>query len=129
MDTLSHEVQARDALAQQHCVAWRTGEQPVAGKQLLELHRLVPEWHVIEHAGLTHLQRTFAFDTFSEALSFTDKVGGLAQAEEHFPSVVTEWGRVQISWWTHPLRNLHRNDFIMAAKTDKLYTHAPVVSR
>lgn len=127
MDTLSHDMQARDALAQQHCAAWRTSEGPVAGKQLVELHRLVPDWHVIEHGGLTHLQRAFIFDTFAEALTFTNKVAGLAHAEEHYPSMVTEWGRVQVSWWTRPLRGLHRNDFIMAAKTDQLYHHVPTI--
>ena len=127
MDTLSHDAQARDTLAQQHCDPWRTGELPIAGKRLLELHRLVPDWHVIEHAGLTHLQRTYTFDTFAEALAFTDKVGRLAHAEEHFPTIVTEWGKVRVSWWTRPINGLHRNDFIMALKTDRLYQRAPVI--
>lgn len=128
MDTLSPEAQARDTLAQQRCIPWRTGERPVAGKPLLEMHRLVPDWHIIEHAGLTHLQRVFTFNTFAEALAFTDAVGRLAQAEEHFPAIVTEWGKVRVSWWTRPLNGLHRNDFIMAAKTDALYSRALVLS-
>ena len=54
-------------------------------------------------------------------LDFTNSVGSLAEAEGHHPRIVTEWGRVGVTWWTHKIRNLHRNDFIMAAKTDKLY--------
>lgn len=128
MDTLSPDAQARDALVQRHCAPWRRGELPVIGKHLLDLHRLVPEWHVIEHAGLTHLQRMYTFDTFAEALAFTERVGRLAQAEEHFPAIVTEWGKVRVSWWTRPISGLHRNDFIMAAKTDRLYQRTPVVA-
>lgn len=128
MDTLSRGTHPGDGLAQQHCVPWRTGEPPLTGQHLVELHRLVPDWHVIEHAGLTHLHRAFTFDTFAEALAFTEKVGKLAQLEEHYPSLVTEWGRVQVSWWTRPLRGLHRNDFVMAAKTDRLYSRSPVVA-
>jgi len=54
-------------------------------------------------------------------LEFTNKVGELAEKEGHHPALLTEWGRTTVTWWTHKIKGLHRNDFIMAAKTDELY--------
>ena len=48
------------------------------------------------------------------------RVGALAESEGHHPALLTEWGRTTVTWWTHKIRGLHRNDFIMAAKTDSL---------
>lgn len=118
-----------DTLAEMHCTMWHSGEQEVSGSQLLELHRVVPDWHIIEHEGMRSLRRVFTFSTFGEALAFTEKVGWLAQEEGHHPAILTEWGRVQVSWWTHALKGLHRNDFIMAAKTDALYLRSGVTVR
>ncbi len=67
------------------------------------------------------LRRLFHFDTFAQALEFTTKVGELAEEEGHHPALLTEWGRATVMWWTHKIKGLHRNDFIMAAKTDALY--------
>jgi 4a-hydroxytetrahydrobiopterin dehydratase len=61
------------------------------------------------------------YKNFVEALHFTNKVGELAETEGHHPSLLTEWGKVTVTWWTHKINGLHRNDFIMAAKTDELY--------
>ena len=61
-----------------------------------------------------------AVDDFAQALEFTKKVGELAEEDAHHPALLTEWGRTTVTWWTHKIKGLHRNDFIMAAKTDKL---------
>ena len=79
-----------------------------------------PEWDVIEMEGVKRLQRQFKVKDFAQALAFTDQVGALAEAEDHHPAILTEWGRVTVTWWTHKIKGLHRNDFIMAAKTDEL---------
>lgn len=71
--------------------------------------------------GISHLERTFRFKNFAQALAFTNRVGELAESEGHHPLLQTEWGKVKVSWWTHVIRDLHQNDFIMAAKTDILY--------
>jgi 4a-hydroxytetrahydrobiopterin dehydratase len=112
-------------LAEDHCAELHAADGVLHGRQLLELHRMVPEWHIVERDGFGCLQRTFHFPTFAEALAFTDRVGQLSQAEGHHPRLVTEWGRVTVSWWTHSLKGVHRNDFIMAAKTDRLFTPPP----
>jgi 4a-hydroxytetrahydrobiopterin dehydratase len=66
------------------------------------------------------LSRTFIWRNFAEALAFTNRVGTLAEAEGHHPLLITEWGKVTVQWWTHKIKGLHRNDLIMAAKTDAL---------
>ena len=60
------------------------------------------------------------FPDFKTALEFTNRVGEAADEEGHHPALLTEWGKVKVSWWTHAIAGLHRNDFIMAAKTDQI---------
>ena len=70
---------------------------------------------------MDHLERVFQFPDFAQALAFTNRVGALAEEEGHHPALLTEWGKVTVAWWTHAIGGLHRNDFIMAAKTDQIY--------
>lgn len=77
----------------------------------------LPSWTVV-HDGIDKLERIFSFETFAQALSFTNEVGAAAETQGHHPKLITEWGRVTVSWWTHFLGGLHKNDFIMAARTD-----------
>ncbi|MBI3455667.1 MAG: 4a-hydroxytetrahydrobiopterin dehydratase [Candidatus Rokubacteria bacterium] len=107
-------------LASEKCVACRRDAPRVTEAELAELRHEVPDWEVVERDGIPRLARAFRFATFADALAFTNRVGGLAEAEGHHPALLTEWGRVTVGWWTHKIRGLHRNDFIMAAKTDQL---------
>lgn len=106
-------------LVQMKCVACRGGEPTLNDAEIAELHLQVPFWPVIERDGIKRLERTFKLKNFIEALAFTNKVGEIAEIEGHHPAILTEWGRVTVTWWTHKIRGLHRNDFIMAAKTDQ----------
>jgi len=108
-------------LAQQKCVACRADSPQVTEEEIASLHPQVPEWQILEQDGIKRLERSFRFRNFAQALLFTDQVGALAEEEGHHPRLVTEWGRVTVTWWTHKIRGLHGNDFIMAAKTDELY--------
>jgi 4a-hydroxytetrahydrobiopterin dehydratase len=110
-----------NTLSQQTCVSLRGGEPTATDAEIAELHPQVPEWQIVERDRVKHLERVFKFRNFVEALSFTNKVGELAEVENHHPALLTEWGRVTVTWWTHAVRGLHRNDFIMAAKTDQVY--------
>jgi len=85
------------------------------------LHTQVPQWVLVEREGIQRLERVFSFSDFARALAFTNAVGVLAEEEGHHPALLTEWGRVTVTWWTHKIRGLHQNDFIMAAKTDELH--------
>jgi 4a-hydroxytetrahydrobiopterin dehydratase len=107
-------------LARERCEACRPDSPPVGDAELPALRAQVPDWQVVEREGIRRLERTFRFPDFASALAFTNQVGALAEAEGHHPAILTEWGRVTVSWWTHAIRGLHRNDFIMAAKTDAL---------
>jgi 4a-hydroxytetrahydrobiopterin dehydratase len=97
----------------------------VTEAEAAELKRQIPDWQLVERDGISRLERTFEFPTFTDALAFTNRVGALAEEEGHHPALLTEWGRVTVSWWTHKIRGLHRNDFIMAAKTDALAAERP----
>ncbi len=112
-------------LTQLQCVACRGGEPTVTAAELAEYTPQVPDWQIIERAGIPRLERVFAFATFADALQFTNAVGRLAEAEGHHPAILTEWGKATVTWWTHTIGGLHRNDFIMAAKSDALYAQAP----
>jgi 4a-hydroxytetrahydrobiopterin dehydratase len=103
------------------CVPCRGGDPSLTGDQIQELQPQVPEWDVVERDGVKRLERVFKFRNFKDALAFTVKVGDLAEAEDHHPTLTTEWGKVTVTWWTHVIKGLHQNDFVMAAKTDQIY--------
>jgi 4a-hydroxytetrahydrobiopterin dehydratase len=103
------------------CTACRGGDPTLTDVEIVELHPQVPDWRLVERDGIKRLERVFTFRNFVQALAFTNAVGAIAEAEGHHPAILTEWGRVTVTWWTHKIKGLHRNDFIMAAKTDRLY--------
>ena len=108
------------ALMAEKCVACRADAPLVSDAELRDLRREIPDWRVVEREGITRLERVFTFPDFAVALAFTNRVGASAEAEGHHPALLTEWGRVTVTWWTHVIKGLHRNDFVMAAKTDAL---------
>jgi 4a-hydroxytetrahydrobiopterin dehydratase len=110
-----------NTLARMKCVACRSGEPTVAEAEIAGYVPLIPDWKIVESSGVRRLERVFAVKDFVQALAFTNQVGELAEAEGHHPAILTEWGRVTVTWWTHKINGLHRNDFIMAAKTDSVY--------
>jgi 4a-hydroxytetrahydrobiopterin dehydratase len=108
-------------LTEMKCTACRGDEPTLTDAEIAELHPQVPEWQVLERQGIKRLERTFRFDNFAQALAFTDRVGEQAEEEGHHPALLTEWGKVTVTWWTHKIKGLHQNDFIMAARTDGLF--------
>jgi 4a-hydroxytetrahydrobiopterin dehydratase len=110
-----------EALAGEKCVACRRDAPTVTDAEIAELRPQVPGWELVEVDGIKRLTRVFSFDDFAQALEFTNRVGALAEEEGHHPALLTEWGRTTVTWWTHKIKGLHRNDFIMAAKTDAAY--------
>jgi 4a-hydroxytetrahydrobiopterin dehydratase len=93
---------------------------PISAYEMGQLQDQLHDWHVEKKGQVNQLFRDFTFENFEQALAFTNKVGALAEEYNHHPAIVTEWGRVQVRWWTHSVSGLHKNDFIMAAKTEKL---------
>lgn len=107
-------------LKEMHCEACRRDAPTVSSDEMQSLLKEIPDWRVVDREGIPQLQRVFEFPDFASALAFTNRVGEIAEAEGHHPALLTEWGRVTVRWWTHKIRGLHRNDFIMAARTDEL---------
>jgi 4a-hydroxytetrahydrobiopterin dehydratase len=99
-----------------------SGKEPSLNESEIEAY--MPEvagWSVVEVNGEKHLQRVYKFPDFARALEFTNQIGSLAEEEGHHPAITTEWGKVTLAWWTHKIKGLHRNDFIMAARSDVAY--------
>lgn len=104
------------------CVPCRGGDPRLTEAEIAGYRTQAPDWEVVEREGIQRLERVFRFKNFAEALAFTNRVGEIAEAEDHHPALLTEWGRVTVTWWTHAVQGLHLNDFIMAVKTDELYS-------
>lgn len=110
-------------LSTMQCEACRPEAPRVTETEIRELHPQIPDWKIIEKDDVRRLRRAFKFSDFAEALDFTNKTGALAEEAEHHPAILTEYGQVTVTWWSHKIKGLHKNDFIMAAKTDQLLKH------
>jgi len=111
----------RQDLTQSSCVPCRGGVPPLTRDEITPLLTEVPEWEVVERDGVPMFTREFKFKNFRQALDFAVAVGELAEREQHHPDLHVAWGKVRVETWTHKIRGLHRNDFILAAKIDGLY--------
>src|SRR2546430_13016000 len=122
--SLFYKVSKVTTLTNEKCTACRRDSPRVTEADIHELQPQIPEWNLTQVDAIARLERVFRFSNFAQALDFTNRVGSLAEEEGHHPAILTEWGKVTISLWTHKIRGLHRNDFIMAAKIDALSTNA-----
>lgn len=109
-------------LTQMKCVACRSDSPKVTEEEISEFKLEIPDWNLLEVDGIKRLENEYGFDNFEQALAFTNRVGNIAEKEGHHPAILTEWGSVKVSWWTHKIKGLHNNDFIMAAKTDRIFS-------
>jgi 4a-hydroxytetrahydrobiopterin dehydratase len=109
----------------QQCIPCRDDVPALTQNEIESFLEQVPEWNLEMEGTIPRITRSFSFDDFSRALSFTGKVGEIAEQQGHHPRITTEWGKVEVSWWTHKIKGLHANDFIMASKTDTLYDEFP----
>lgn len=107
-----------DALHTRHCEACRAGAPRVEPVEATRLMQDIPAWRMIEQDGIEVLRREFDFPDFRTAFQFASLVAELAEQENHHPAILVEWGKVSVTWWTHKIKGLHMNDFIMAARTD-----------
>lgn len=107
-------------LSQQKCTVCDSYTAQIDPLTLAELHLDIPEWVVYERDNIKQLERVFKFKDFTQALAFTNRIGEMAELEGHHPALLTEWGKVTVTWWSDNINGLHQNDFICAAKTDQL---------
>jgi 4a-hydroxytetrahydrobiopterin dehydratase len=108
-------------LNQMKCVACRGDEPALTDAEIADLLPQVPQWQTITQDGILRLQRVFKLKNYAQALELTNELAAIAEEEDHHPLIILEWGRVTVQWWTHIIKGLHKNDFIMAAKTDEVY--------
>ncbi len=109
-----------NSLAAKNCAPCAGGVEPLKSDAIRQLLcELDNGWQVIDEQ---HLEKQYKFKDFTQALQFVNKVGQLAEQQGHHPDIYLAWGRVKLTIWTHKIKGLHRNDFILAAKADGLYT-------
>ena len=99
----------------------RIGGPPLSRAEAEVYLSQIPDWNIIEIDGIDRLERQYKFNNFQEAMNFTNRIGELAEQEDHHPTILIEWGKVKVNWWTHAVGGLHLNDFILAAKSDQNY--------
>ena len=104
------------------CVACKADAPPVTEAEIEELSPQIPSWEIHKIDNIQRLRCSFAFGNYLDGLAFLEKVAKLAEEEDHHPELVLEWGKVTVSWWSHKIKGLHKNDFIAAAKTDLIFS-------
>jgi len=110
-------------LSTQQCEACHVDAPKVSDEELKTLLAQIPDWVPEVRDNIMMLERKYKFKNFKTALAFANQVAELAEQEFHHPAILLEWGKVTVTWWTHAIRGLHKNDFICAAKTDQLLTN------
>ena len=108
-----------ETLVEKVCTPCRGGVPPLTREEAERYLDLVRNWELLDGARL--IRRTYRLGNFREALAFAGKVGELAEAEGHHPDVCFGWGYLTVSLRTKKIKGLHENDFIMAAKIDRLF--------
>lgn len=110
-----------EKLHERHCEACCIDAPKVTEDKIQQYTALLDGWSVQQRGGIKQLEKEYRFDDFVSALAFANKIAEQAEVENHHPAIKVEWGKVTLTWWTHKIGGLHRNDFIMAARSDKIY--------
>jgi 4a-hydroxytetrahydrobiopterin dehydratase len=108
-------------LAELKCTTCTTGDDAMNEQEIKAFLKDVPDWELVRNDSVDKLRRLFEFRDYSSAVDFTVQVAALAETADHHPSIQLEWGKTIVTWWTHTVNGLHKNDFIMAAKTSRAY--------
>lgn len=112
----------KSELAKKDCVPCQGGVPPLEGEELRELHRQLGDgWEVVSGH---HLEKLYEFEDFQGALDFTNRVGEMAEEQDHHPEIWLTWGKVKLTIWTHKIDGLTESDFVWAAKADELFEPA-----
>jgi len=109
------------SLSEKTCTACGLDSPKATQMQIQEALAELPKWKVIQVDGVDQLQRVYTVKNFVYAMALTQAIGLLAEEYNHHPALLTEWGKVTVTWWTHKIKGLHENDLIMAAKTEKIF--------
>ena len=110
-----------NSLSEQSCEACKVGAPKVSDDELAALLKDIPDWSIEVRDNVMQLEKCFSFKKYVDSVAFTNPVAEVSELQGHHPAVLLEWGKVTVTWWSHKIKALHKNDFIMAAKTDQLY--------
>ena len=110
-----------NSLSEQSCEACKVGAPKVSDDELAVLLKDIPDWSIEVRDNVMQLEKCFSFKKYVDSVAFTNRVAEVSELQGHHPAVLLEWGKVTVTWWSHKIKALHKNDFIMAAKTDQLY--------
>jgi len=108
-------------LSKRSCEACRIDAPVLQDNEIKELLSQIPSWKVFEEDNVKKIICSFIFLSYEDSLKFLNKVADLAEKEDHHPEIILEWGKVTVTWWSHKIKGLHKNDFICASKTDALF--------
>jgi len=108
-------------LAQCDCEACKIGAPLASEAERQDMMSQIPDWEIVTVDNIDRLIRRYKFNNFVDAMVFTNAIAELAETQGHHPALLTEWGSVEVSWWSHKIKGLHKNDFVMAARSDQLY--------
>ena len=112
------------ALEKDKCIPCHGGVTALTKDEIKSMAQEIPEWTIYDTDNIDMIERVFKFKNWKQAQAFAVKVGELAESEQHHPALLIEWGKVKVTWWTHAINGLHKNDFICAAKTDEIFNKA-----
>tara|TARA_R110001592_G_scaffold140906_2_gene362031 strand:+ start:4277 stop:4609 length:333 start_codon:yes stop_codon:yes gene_type:complete len=107
-------------ISEVNCEACKEDAKKLSEQDISDQLNQLPEWSLVEEEDIKKLKKAFKFKNFVDALEFTNKVGALAEEHNHHPDILTEWGKVTVSWWSHKIKGLHQLDFVLALKTNSL---------
>ncbi|KZX81711.1 4a-hydroxytetrahydrobiopterin dehydratase [Oleiphilus sp. HI0009] len=107
-------------LSKETCEACRVDAPRLSDNEIKDLLSEVDGWEVIHEEGQNRLHRVFKVSNFVKAQEFANSIGDYAEQVGHHPRLIVEWGCLTVTWWSHKIGGLHRNDFICAARTSEL---------
>jgi len=113
-----------DELAQLHCTQVTATTPRMNERDISYYLAQVEDWRIVVKDSVSQLEKVFTFKDSKQATIFINLVGQAANEENHHPEILTAPGNVTVTWWTHRIKGLYLNDFIMAARTDVLYDEA-----
>ena len=113
-----------DEFTQSHCSQINSHSIQLSDIEIQQLRKKLSGWSICNKQDELRLEKVFKFKDFNQAMAFSNQIAKEADQEDHHPAILTEWAKVTLAWYTHKIKGLHLNDFIMAAKSDQLYAEA-----
>ena len=108
-------------LFKETCVACSIDTIPLSRDEIESLMPEIEGWELINDDHINKLRRVFVTGDYTRSMTFTNEVAALAEEADHHPQLIVDYGAVTVIWWSHKIKGLHKNDFIMAAKTSALF--------